>query len=52
MSRSRYADDYDGDDDPPRARYRCHDRMCGALDCANCHPEMAIRQDNDDEQET
>lgn len=19
--------------------YRCTDRMCGALDCSNCHPE-------------
>lgn len=21
-------------------RYSCSDRMCGALDCANCHPEL------------
>lgn len=30
--------DYD-DDEPAVAPYRCGDRMCGALDCANCHPE-------------
>lgn len=20
--------------------YRCSDRMCGAFDCSNCHPEL------------
>ena len=28
-------------------RNRCHDRMCGALDCPNCHPEGMA----DDEEE-
>ena len=22
-----------------KRRYRCSDRMCGAEDCENCHPE-------------
>lgn len=31
------ADEYD---EPRRKRYiRCSDRMCGADDCQNCHPE-------------
>lgn len=31
--------EYD-DDEPRKPRYmRCRDRMCGADDCPNCHPE-------------
>lgn len=31
-------DDTEIDEPPRRRRYSCSDRMCGALDCANCHP--------------
>lgn len=27
-----------------RSPYRCTDRMCGALDCSNCHPEGEGRE--------
>jgi len=34
---SKYDDDYD---EPSPKRYKkCSDRMCGAEDCPNCHPE-------------
>jgi len=32
------ADRDDCDDPRPIPRYRCHDGLCGALDCARCNP--------------
>ena len=28
--------------------FRCFDRMCGATDCANCHPENEPDEDTDE----
>lgn len=39
------------------SRYDCSDRMCGALDCGRCHPELigvdldAEEEDEDEEDE-
>lgn len=31
--------------------YRCHNRMCGALDCENCHPGRAAEDNEPDPEE-
>lgn len=31
--------------------YRCHNRMCGALDCENCHPGRAAEDNAPDPEE-
>jgi hypothetical protein len=33
----------------PSMLYRCTDRMCGALDCPNCHPEGCQECEKDEE---
>ena len=35
----------EADDIPKRAKlFRCADRTCGGLDCANCYGEQAARE--------
>ena len=34
-----------------RNRFRCSDRFCGAEDCSNCHPEILIKTNNEEEEE-
>lgn len=44
--------DQDFDERPPKRKHymRCHDRMCGALDCPTCYPLTYMDDHQPDEE--
>jgi hypothetical protein len=42
--------DYVNEEPRFRNRFRCVDRLCGATDCSNCHPEILMQPENEEEE--